>query len=91
MVMCDCYKPGQSYHFYILKLSDATLTHLSSDGTPIIQNTRIAAAKIVEAAAAEEPWFGCEQEVRPSFFGIPNCQKREFRIPAEERFQYKYK
>lgn len=32
------------------------------DGTPIVQNTRVACAAAMDAAKDEEPWFGCEQE-----------------------------
>ena len=32
------------------------------DGTPIVQNTRLLCAQVMEAAKDEEPWFGCEQE-----------------------------
>ena len=32
------------------------------DGTPIVQNTRVACMEAMEAAKDEEPWFGCEQE-----------------------------
>ena len=49
LVMCDAYNPPAA---------DGSTKEL----TPIPTNTRFACAKACAAAAAEEPWFGIEQE-----------------------------
>ncbi|KIZ04228.1 glutamine synthetase [Monoraphidium neglectum] len=51
LVLCDAYEPPRVN-------PDGTVT----DIVPIPTNTRAAAAAVMEKAAAEEPWFGIEQE-----------------------------
>lgn len=51
LVMCDTYEPPRSS-------PDGTMTDIK----PIPTNTRAAAAEVMKKAAAEEPWFGIEQE-----------------------------
>ena len=49
----------------------------NNDGTPNKTNHRAAASKIMEAAAAEVPWFGIEQE-----YTLMGLDGRPFGWPA---------